>query len=505
MKLIECIPNFSDGRRTEVVQAIVGSIAGIPGIHILDQHSDHDHNRSVVTFAGAPEAVREAAFAGIAMAASRIDLEQHRGEHPRLGAADVVPFVPLGEASLDECVTLAETLGARVGDELGIPVYLYEAAARRPERVNLEDIRRGEYEQLKQTIGEDPDRAPDFGPSSLGPAGATVIGARKPLIAYNVYLTTDDVGIAKRIARAVRHSSGGLRFVKALGLLVDGRAQVSMNLTDFERTPIHRAVELIRREAERYGVGIHHSELVGLTPQAALVQAAQWYLHLDGFEPDQILESRLYAAGMPTSTTFLDQLAAGTATPGGGSAAAFAAAMGASLLAMVARLTIGKKGYEGVESRMKDIVQRAEALRTELQAAVDADAQAFNEVMQALKMPRSSEPEVSARADALETATIRAAEIPLQAATRAAEVLDLALELAEKGNASAVSDSGTAGALAAAALRAASLNVQINAAGMRDEAKAKSLVERMRSLQASAEKTQSSLRKILQERAGIEG
>jgi glutamate formiminotransferase len=234
--IVECIANYSEARRPEVVESIAEAVRSVQGAQVLDRHSDMDHNRTVITFAGPPEAVEEAAFRSIARAAELIDLNEHRGEHPRIGATDVVPFVPISEVSMDDCVAIARRLGQRVADELGIPVYLYEKAAVRPERTRLEVIRRGEYEALKEEIGTNPEREPDFGPNQVGPAGATVIGARSPLIAFNVYLTSDDQAIAKKIARAIRHSSGGLRHVKALGLLVDGRAQVSMNLTDFRRS-----------------------------------------------------------------------------------------------------------------------------------------------------------------------------------------------------------------------------------------------------------------------------
>jgi glutamate formiminotransferase len=292
-QLVECIPNFSEGRRMEIVDAIADAIAAVPGVLILDRSGDPDHNRSVITFVGAPDTVTEAAFRAIAKASQLINLDEHQGQHPRIGAADVVPFVPLKNITIDECVVLARALGERVGQDLQIPVYLYEAAATRPEHVNLENVRRGNYEGLKVSIQSDPARLPDYGPSQLGTAGATVIGARPPLIAYNVYLTTDDVEIARKIAQAVRHSSGGLRFVKALGLIVNGRAQVSMNLTDFTQTPLPRVVELIRREAARYGTAIHHCELIGMIPQMALIDAARWYLQLDQFSPDQIMEIRL--------------------------------------------------------------------------------------------------------------------------------------------------------------------------------------------------------------------
>jgi glutamate formiminotransferase len=293
MVLVECVANFSEGCRQDVIAAIVDAISG--AAPVLDVHSDADHNRTVVTFAGAPESVIEAAYAGIATAARLIDLDAHRGQHPRIGAADVVPFVPLSGVTLEECAGLARRLGERVGRDLQIPVYLYEAAATRLDRVNLADVRRGEYEGLKDAILTDPDRAPDYGPMRLGKAGATAIGARLPLIAYNVYLNTDDVEIARKIAVSIRYSGGGLAHVKALGLLVGGRAQVSMNLTDYTRTPIPRVMEMIRSEAARYGVAVVSSELVGLIPQAALIEAARWYLQLDDFSSDQILEERLRA------------------------------------------------------------------------------------------------------------------------------------------------------------------------------------------------------------------
>lgn len=504
-RIVECIPNFSEGRDRDVIDAIMDAIAGAADVFILDRHSDEDHHRTVITFAGEPQAVAEAAFAGIAKAAERIDLNKHEGEHPRIGAADVVPFVPISDVSMEECVELARGLGARVAQELNIPVYLYENAATRPDRTNLEDIRRGEYESLKSAIREDPDRAPDFGPSELGPAGATVIGARPPLIAFNVYLTSDDVDIAKRIARAVRRSSGGLRFVKALGLLVDGRAQVSMNLTDATRTPIARVVELIRREAQRYGIAVHHSELVGLTPQAALVDAAQWYLQLDQFEPDQILESRLYEALSVDSgePPLLDRLAAGTPTPGGGSAAAHAGAMAAALVGMVARLTQGKNKYAQVEARMLEIAERADDLRAKLQQAVRLDAQAFESVMDAYRLSNKSKEEKRARKEAIEQATHGAAAVPLQVARWAVEVLKLAAEAAATGNVNAATDAGSGAAMAQAVLDASALNVRINAQNVQDEAAARAWIDELEQLEVEAASVREQLRETLVARAGL--
>jgi len=294
-QIVECIPNFSEGRRLEVIDEILAAIERVEGARVLDCSSDPDHNRTVVTFVGPPATVGDAAFAAIARAAELIDMDQHRGEHPRMGATDVVPFVPISGVTMDDCVSIACQLGVRVGEELGIPVYLYEAAATRPERVNLGDIRpkSHQYEQKRVDVGRDDRWIPDFGPPRVGKAGAIAIGARAPLIAYNVYLTTSDVTIAEKIASAVRNSSGGLRFVKARGFLVEGRAQVSMNLTDFTKTPVYRVVEMIRREAARYGVAIESSELIGLIPQQALTDAAVWYLQLNNFEAGLVIENRL--------------------------------------------------------------------------------------------------------------------------------------------------------------------------------------------------------------------
>ncbi|MGD8865248.1 MAG: glutamate formimidoyltransferase [Anaerolineales bacterium] len=501
-KIVECVPNFSEGRREDVILAIREAIEQVHGVYVLDLHSDDDHNRTVITFAGQPEPVAEAAFQAIQKASVLINLDEHSGEHPRIGATDVVPFVPISGVTMDECVELAKDLGARVAKDLNIPVYLYEKAATRPERENLANIRRGEYEQLKAAIETDPERAPDFGPSKLGKAGATVIGARVPLIAFNVYLTTDDVDIATKIGRAIRHSSGGLRYVKALGMLVDGRAQVSMNLTDFKRTPLARVVENIRREAERYGVGIHHSELVGLIPQAALVDAAQWYIQLDQFVPDQILETRLYAAMQAEQAEmapFLNQLAAGTATPGGGSAAAYAAAMGASLIAMVARLTIGKKKYADVEKEMETILEGTLVLQDRLYTAVEQDSQAFEAVMNAYRMPKQTDQEQAERKAAIQAAMVKAAEVPLMVCKDAVHILAFAADMVEKGNRNAISDAGSAGVLAGAAFKAAQYNVRINAGSVSDQKQAQKWLNEVEELQLEAERYIARLDELMQE------
>lgn len=510
--LVECIPNFSEARRPEVVQAILKAITSVPGVTILDKHSDLDHNRTVVTYVGSPAAVEEAAFQAIQTAGQLIDLDQHRGEHPRLGATDVVPFVPIRDIGMPECVEMARRLGQRVGETLGIPVYLYEEAATRPERHNLEEVRRGEYEALKQDIGVRPERDPDFGPSKLTPAGATIIGARQPLIAFNVYLTTDDASIAQKIARAVRNSSGGLRYVKALGLLVEHRAQVSMNLTNFRQTPIARVVEMVRREAQRYGVAVHHCELVGLAPQEALIDAAVWYTQLDQFNPEQILEHALQEAlangeggAQPeqVEASFLEDLAKGTPSPGGGSASAHAGAAAAALVAMVARLTIGKKKYADVEARMWQIVEQADALRRDLSQAVKDDAAAFENYLSAVRLPKDTPEQQAARAQAIETATLGTIHSPLANAQKAVEVLRLAVETARSGNINAISDAASGAALARAALNGSSLNVRINCPNLQDQAAARGFIAEINQLDAQAQALEAELRQSLTERGHL--
>ena len=300
MKLVECVPNFSEGRRPEVLDAILGEMTAVDGVRLLDSEMDADHNRAVVTIVGEPEAVLEGVFRGMAKAAETIDLTTHEGEHPRMGATDVVPFVPVKGVTMDECVELARQLGERVGRELEIPVFLYESAARRPERQNLAKVRKGQFEGLRDEIGTNPEREPDFGPNRIHPtAGVTAIGARPFLVAYNINLGTTDLSVAKSIAKAIRHSSGGLRHVKAMGFAIKDRniVQVSINMVNFKGTPLFRVFEMVRSEAERYGVPVIGSEVVGLVPVDALVDCAEFYLRLEDFQRDQVLENRLSEDG----------------------------------------------------------------------------------------------------------------------------------------------------------------------------------------------------------------
>ena len=493
MKLIECVPNFSEGRRSDVVGAIRDAIAGTPGAYVLDASTDASHNRSVITFVAPAEVVAEAAFRGIAEAVRRIDLTTHSGEHPRMGAADVVPFIPLEGATMEDCISLARQLGERVGRELGVPVFLYERAATRPDRENLADVRRGEFEGLRDDIGRAPQRTPDFGPSMVhATAGAVAIGARPFLVAYNVYLgPASNIGVAKEVAKAVRGSSGGLRYVKAMGFEVDGQAQVSMNLVDTERTPLHVAFDMVRTEAEARGVSPTWSEIVGLVPERALFDAAARHVQLRGFSTDMVLEQKVRRAitGGETLSGFVGSVAAATPVPGGGSVAAHVGAVGAALAQMVAGLTAGKKKYAAVDAEMRDLAVRAAALGNTLSALVDRDAAAYSAVTAAYRLPAGSPDEETARAAKIDEALVAAAAVPLETAAACAEVADLALAVAERGNSNATSDAGVAALLAEAGCIGASYNVRINVVALADrslgttlEADAKRLVERTRAV-----------------------
>ena len=440
----------------------------MPGVYLLDREMDADHNRCVITLVGEREAIQEAAIRGVGKAAELIDLTKHEGAHPRMGAADVVPFIPIDGVNLSDCVAMAKHVGAEIAKRFGIPVYLYEAAATSPERQNLENIRRGQFEGIRDEIATNPTRKPDFGEPRVHPtAGATVVGARKFLIAYNVFLNTPDVDIAKKVAKAVRFSSGGLRFVKGAGFLVRGMAQVSMNLTDFEQTPIHCVFELVKREAARYGAMPVSSEIVGLIPKLALEQAAEWFLQIENFDSSLILENRLAAVmsgkmavgGLRAGIEpFIEQLAAPTATPGGGSAAAASGAMAAGLAHMVAAMSRGKKAYLQHEVPLSEAISSLARIREELKAAIDADAESYNLVMKAYRAAKESSDGARAINDALR----QAAGVPLSVAEKAAEVARITAALRPITNPNMSSDLTTAIALARAAMEGALANVDIN-------------------------------------------
>jgi glutamate formiminotransferase / formiminotetrahydrofolate cyclodeaminase len=472
-KIVECVPNFSEGRRKENVDAIVAALTRYPGVALLDSEMDGAHNRCVISIAGEPKALARGVVEAVGKAAELIDLRQHRGEHPRMGATDVIPFIPILGVSIEDCVQLSLEVAEEIAARFQIPVYLYEQSARIPARQDLAFVRRGEFEGIRDEIRTNPERKPDFGPAEVHPsAGATAVGARHPLVAYNIYLNTPDVKIAQAIARAIRFSSGGLRYVKALGFEIKERrqVQVSMNLTNFEATPISRVFEMVSRESERYGVAIVSSEIVGLVPQKALNACCDFYLQLENFSANQILENRLNDA-LPQEqalTEFLASVAAPDAVPGGGSVAAHAASVAAALGEMVAGLTEGKKKFQPVEERVLEIHKDLAVARNELHRLVQEDADAYRGVMAAIKLPKETSEEKTARKAALEQATRAATEVPLRTARLACQVLEMLAVLAEIGNQNARSDAAVGAQLAGAALKGAQYNVLVNLPGLAD-------------------------------------
>ena len=472
--LVECVPNFSEGRDKAKVDAIIEAMK-MDGVYLLDREMDADHNRCVITLVGDPVNVAEAAIRGVGKAAELIDLTKHTGAHPRLGAADVIPFIPIEALTLEDCVAIARRVGEEIWKRWKVPVYLYEAAAQIPERQNLENVRRGQFEGIREEVKTNRARKPDFGEAALHPtAGATVVGARKFLVAYNVYLNTPDVEIAKKIGKAVRFSNGGLRYVKGMGVGVRGLAQVSMNLTDTDQTPIARVYEYVKREAARYGVMPLASEIVGLIPKKALEDAAEWFLQIENFDSSLILENRLVAVmsgklavgGIRAGVEpFIEQLAAPTAAPGGGSASAATAAMAAALGSMVAGMSRGKKAYAQYERPLTVALARLAELREQFKAAIDADAESFNEVMAAFKKAKDH-PEAQVE---VEAATKMATLIPLGVAERAREVRQMIESLRPMTNPRMASDLTVGVSLARAAAEGALANVEINLNDIKDE------------------------------------
>ena len=522
MRIVECVPNFSEGRDREKIAVIVREIESTPGVKLLDVDPGDSTNRTVVTFVGGPEAVAEAAFKAIRKAGEVIDMRAHRGAHSRIGATDVCPFIPVSGVSMDECVRLAHELGGRVADELGIPVYFYEAAALRPDRRNLAEIRTGEYEGLAEKL-KDPAWRPDRGePIFNAKSGATVIGAREFLIAYNINLNTRDRKLAHEIALNLRESGrvkrdkdgniardgegntikipGKFRDVKSVGWYIEdyGVAQISINFTNFKASPVHDVFDETVREAETLGLRVTGSELVGLIPKEALLLAGRYYLEKQGknpgvpeaeliraavlslglndkspFEPDRkIIENQFKETGRTLAgldlKTFADEVSMDSPAPGGGSVAALCGALSAALSAMVGNLTYGKKGYESAKAEMKRVALRSQALKDELLAAVDLDARAFNKVMESVRLPKGTEEQARERDKAVEEASKEATLVPYGVLEAAVELIGLAEVVVREGNRNSVSDAGVAGLAALAAGKGAYFNVRINLPGIKD-------------------------------------
>src|SRR5436190_10701401 len=490
-RLIECEPNFSEGRDAAKVDTLVGVMSSVPGVYVLDREMDADHNRCVITLAGEPDAVGEAAILGAGKAMELIDMNTHTGAHPRVGATDVVPFIPVDGVTIEDCVALARRVGNEIWKRYRIPIFFYEAAATRPDRVNLENVRRGQYEGLREELKKNHDRQPDVGEPKLHPtAGVTVVGARKFLVAYNVNLNTSDISVANKIAKAIRFSNGGLRYVKSMGVELKARnlAQVSINLTDYEQTPMHRVYEMVKREAERYGAMPVGSEIVGLVPKKAIEMAVDYFLQLENFSPAQVFENKLAAAltGTPVqdeqggnlaklARPFLEAVAQPTATPGGGSVSAFASALAASLGQMVAGLSRKKKSQaahvDQLSAALDDMRRTAEKLAEE----IDRDAESYNAVMAAFKLPQGNAEEARLREEAIQKATKEAAEVPLQVAERTVALFERLGQLDGIVAASIRSDLQVSRLMASAGARGALANVEINLDGLTDAAYVKSM------------------------------
>jgi len=531
MRVVECVPNISEGRRPEVYEAVARAAGAVPGVKVLDVDPGAETNRTVITFVGEPEAVLEGAFQLLVAALERIDMSVHRGAHARMGAVDVVPFVPVAGVTMAECVELARRLGERAGRELGLPIYLYEHAATRPERRNLADVRAGEYEGLARKLA-DPEWRPDFGPAAFLPrAGATVVGARKFLVAYNVNLNTVDKRLATKIAGEIREKGkkrldakgkpvldaageeiwdpGLLKGIKAVGWTIPefGCAQISINVTDLDATPLHVVFDTCEERARAHGLRVTGSELVGLVPREALLAAGRHYLTRMGrsagvpeaalvhvaartlglsevkpFDPRAAVVEYRLAAPAPlvamTLTAFADELSSDSPAPGGGSVAAYAGALAAGLAAMVANLSHPKRGFEDHLATLERIAVRGQELKNRLLAAVDADTAAFDRYLAALRMPKESAEEKSARDAALVEATIATIEVPMVTLEACPEIVELCREVSRIGLQASLSDAGTGAEMARAAAAGAYQNVCINLPGLADRSAAAALLAR---------------------------
>jgi glutamate formiminotransferase len=485
--IIECVPNFSEGRDLQRVEAIIRALLAGPDVFLLDKEMDADHNRCVITLVGTRESIGEAALRGIGKAAELIDLNQQQGAHPRLGATDVVPFIPISGATLEDCVRIAEWVAEQAWCRFKIPTYLYEAAARRPERRNLENIRRGQFEGLREEVRTNPARHPDFGEVALHPtAGATVVGARRFLIAYNINLNTPEVSLAKAIAKKIRASSGGLPCVKAMGVKLKTRnlAQVSMNLTDFETTSIATVFDAVTREAAAQGVEVLASEIVGLVPRQALEGSAVQYLKVENYHPQLVFENRLdqisreqakSAVQEKTRTlrsmteAFVAAVAAPTATPAGGSVAALGGALAAALGEMVCGLSLNRPSLEAHHPKLRELQMRLSSLRQGLVENIDRDALGYEAVMTAFKLPKSEETERAVRTLAIEEASKSATLVPLETAELSAEVAKIISSLRGITIPLAAPDLAVALDLAGTAQRSAIGNVRANLPSISDQ------------------------------------
>jgi len=549
-KIVECVPNFSEGRVTSIIDAIAQSISSVSEVVLLDVDPGEATNRTVVTFIGSPEGVKKAAFLAIQTAAELIDMRKHSGAHARMGATDVCPFVPVRNVTMEDCVIIAKDVGKKVAEELGIPVFLYEHAATRPERKNLATVRQGEYEGLEEKL-KDPEWIPDFGKAIFNPKlGATIIGAREFLIAYNVNLNTKDRKLATDIALDIREKGrvkrdsegkiirdkdgkaikvpGRLKECKAVGWVIDEyqKAQVSINLTNYKITPPHVVFETVREEARKRGLRVTGSEIVGLIPLEAILMSGRFYIKqqkktsavsekeliriavesLDlndvaEFNPDEkIVDYQVKDNGELLSmrvTDFIDELSIDSPAPGGGSVSALVGSLASALVSMVASLTHGKKGMESVKPEMEEIGNRAQIVKDQLTFLVDEDTRAFNSIIDASRMKKKSDEEKVLRIEAIQTATKKATEVPLKVAKLCLEALELAEIVAKDGNPNSVSDAGVAAEVAFAGVRGARLNVLINLPGIKNEVFCKKMTTAINEMESQARAQREAIEKIV--------
>jgi len=522
-KLVECVPNFSEGRDRKIIDAIADAVRAVSDVKLLDVDPGADTNRTVYTFVGTPQGVKEAAFQAAKKAHELIDMSKHSGAHPRMGAMDVCPFVPVSGVTMEDCVQIAREVGKRLGDELDIPVYLYEFAATSPDRQSLADIRTGEYEALEEKL-KDPKWKPDFGPAKFKQKwGASVVGAREFLIAYNVNVNTKDKKLANEIALNIREGGrakkdaagklvkdekgntvkvpGRLKAVRAIGWYIEQyrQAQVSINLINYNTTPLHVVFETAREEAEKLGLIVTGSELVGLVPLKPMLDAGRFYLKKQGksagvpekelveiavrslgldqlseFDPAKKIVEYNFLKPAPlmsmTAKDFVDEVSSESPAPGGGSVAALAGSLCAALSAMVANLTVGKSGYEKVWEEMSGLAEKGQIIKDKLIKAVDEDTNAFNDLMEAMRLPKATPEQKAAREAAMEEGYKKAAAVPLQTAKTCLEAMEISFTAAQKGNANSASDAGVAALMAKAGVEGAILNVLINLGSIKDQA-----------------------------------
>lgn len=532
-KIVECVPNFSEGKDKSLIKAIAASVEAVEGVKLLDVDPGKDFNRTVFTFVGEPEPVLEAAFQSAKVGTALIDMSKHKGEHARMGALDVMPFIPIKGVTMDDCVKLSKKFGERMAKELGVPVFLYAKSASKPERVRLPDIRKGEYEALEEKF-KDSSFKPDFGkPVFVPKSGATATGAREILIAYNINLNTNDKGIANKISGKIRTSGvlkkdkdgnkiigpdgkaeripGRFKGVQAGGMMYnEDIAQVSMNLLNYREVNLHDVFEAVKEEGKKLGVKATGSEIVGLVPKEALVLAGKFYdkkvsdeeelvsiaidklglSELYPFKPEEkVIEYMVEEKGQLVSMKvdgFLSELASNSPAPGGGSVAALAGSLGAALSSMVCNLTVEKEKYSDVQKEIKYVLKKSETLRKRLTELIDEDTDAFNDVIKGFKMPKETEKQKEARSKAIQEGYKSAAKVPLETACTCEKIMDVAKVVAEKGNQSSITDAAVSVLMAQAGVESAILNVKINLGSIKDEQFVKKISSELDTLEKNA-------------------